>query len=570
MALGMASMPEAQRREAALSLQRTRGNRFVQRMAAAQVPVQAKREPNRTGMPDGLKAGIESLSGLDMSDVRVHANSDRPARLNALAYTQGNQIYLGSGQEKHLPHEAWHVVQQKDRRVCPELSIHGQALNKDESLEKEADAKAALVTRELGQRKGYLTTATLSEIGPIQLNGRDSDYRLDIIMPGSGDKYWRLPYLVGEKDEAKKREGSKEQGEKNYFKGSTIQDISKNYKKVIIHGPTSNVKYPPRGFFDAGENSIKNNISTTMLIVDDIFKQWAVLNNPIVVNIKAHSRNAVAAIKAANKLNNQFKNNIKINLMAFDPVPGPFHNQEYHEKKMDAEINSTIIYSVSTQYKRFFNPMSVKEGQRYIMTRQNHEAGIRCGFIFNGKIYKDETPKETNIVDMVALEVASITDLPRGYYIPKSYDPKVEQKGFEPEEIIKVDKEKAAEFIDKEQNFKEKGSKHETRWFGTSDKQTERRRRIMTAIDPNYETSKNAIRFIKENGYWLKSHLGAHCTLEETQLRSIIEEEENYAKIAIEKINKNPNEIQKNLKDYESGFQKIMEGLKQFECRQSL
>src|SRR5688572_16083515 len=39
---------------------------------------------NRTGMPDPLKAGIESLSGMDLSDVRVHSNSDKPAQLNAL------------------------------------------------------------------------------------------------------------------------------------------------------------------------------------------------------------------------------------------------------------------------------------------------------------------------------------------------------------------------------------------------------------------------------------------------------------------------------------------------------
>lgn len=36
------------------------------------LPVQAKSEPNHTGLPDQLKAGIESLSGMDMSDVRVH------------------------------------------------------------------------------------------------------------------------------------------------------------------------------------------------------------------------------------------------------------------------------------------------------------------------------------------------------------------------------------------------------------------------------------------------------------------------------------------------------------------
>jgi hypothetical protein len=65
---------------------------------------------NKTGLPDRLKAGIESLSGIDMSDVRVHANSARPAQVGALAYAQGNEIHLGSGQEKHLAHEAWHVV----------------------------------------------------------------------------------------------------------------------------------------------------------------------------------------------------------------------------------------------------------------------------------------------------------------------------------------------------------------------------------------------------------------------------------------------------------------------------
>jgi hypothetical protein len=100
---------------------------------------QAKPEPNRTGIPDRLKAGIESLSGIDMSDVRVHANSPKPAGLNALAYTQGNQIYLGPGQERHLPHEAWHAVQQKQGRVRATGQMKGGVLiNDEEGLEGEA------------------------------------------------------------------------------------------------------------------------------------------------------------------------------------------------------------------------------------------------------------------------------------------------------------------------------------------------------------------------------------------------------------------------------------------------
>ena len=54
----------------------------------------AQRQVNRTGMPDHLKAGIESLSGFSMDDVRVHYNSDKPATVQALAYTQGTDIHV--------------------------------------------------------------------------------------------------------------------------------------------------------------------------------------------------------------------------------------------------------------------------------------------------------------------------------------------------------------------------------------------------------------------------------------------------------------------------------------------
>ena len=95
--------------------------------------------PNQTGLPDNLKSGIESLSGMDISDVRVHYNSSRPAQLNAHAYAQGSDIHLGSGQEKHLPHEAWHTVQQRQGRVQPTMQMRGEQINNDAGLEHEAD-----------------------------------------------------------------------------------------------------------------------------------------------------------------------------------------------------------------------------------------------------------------------------------------------------------------------------------------------------------------------------------------------------------------------------------------------
>ena len=105
-------------------------------------PVQKK--ANNTGLPDKLKSGIENLSGYSMDDVKVHRNSSKPAQLQAHAYAQGNQIHLASGQEKHLPHEAWHVVQQKQGRVKPTLQMKGKvAINDDAGLEKEADVMGA-------------------------------------------------------------------------------------------------------------------------------------------------------------------------------------------------------------------------------------------------------------------------------------------------------------------------------------------------------------------------------------------------------------------------------------------
>lgn len=104
--------------------------------------LQAKEEarPNRTGIPDRLKSGLEALSAMDLSGVRVHRNSPKPAQLNALAFTQGQEIHVAPGQEKHLPHEGWHVVQQMQGRVRATMQLKdGIPVNDDDGMEHEAD-----------------------------------------------------------------------------------------------------------------------------------------------------------------------------------------------------------------------------------------------------------------------------------------------------------------------------------------------------------------------------------------------------------------------------------------------
>ena len=111
-----------------------------------QVPQKAQaNKPNLTGIPTQMKLNFEQRSGLSFDDVRVHYNSDKPAQLQALAYTQGTQVYVGPGQEIYLPHELGHIVQQKAGLVHPTKFINGIAINDSPLLEKAADAMSQLV-----------------------------------------------------------------------------------------------------------------------------------------------------------------------------------------------------------------------------------------------------------------------------------------------------------------------------------------------------------------------------------------------------------------------------------------
>lgn len=123
-----------------------------------------QKKANKMGLPDNLKSGIENLSGVDMSDTKVHYNSSKPAQLNAHAYAQGNQIHLASGQEKHLAHEAWHVVQQKQGRVKPTTEVAGAKVNDSASLEKEADMMGgkALQMKRIGSVPNQKNATTVS------------------------------------------------------------------------------------------------------------------------------------------------------------------------------------------------------------------------------------------------------------------------------------------------------------------------------------------------------------------------------------------------------------------------
>jgi hypothetical protein len=158
----------------------------------------AKAAPNRTGLPDALKAGVENLSGIAMDDVRVHYGSARPAALHAKAYAQGSDIHLAPGEERHLPHEAWHVVQQKQGRVKATIQAKGVPINDDGGLEREADlmgaraAAAAPVQRAALLKAGPLSSGQapiqgfqLQQVNEFREGITDLHYRHDDAIGGN-------------------------------------------------------------------------------------------------------------------------------------------------------------------------------------------------------------------------------------------------------------------------------------------------------------------------------------------------------------------------------------------------
>lgn len=157
-------------------------NGFIDNRQQSRIKTTVQFQKNNTGLPDSLKSGIENLSGYSMDDVKVHYNSSQPAQLNAHAYAQGTDIHIAPGQEKHLAHEAWHVVQQKQGRVKPTMQMKGKInANDDKELENEADVMGKKADSHLGVVQRKLNTSNffsgiVQRVTKIKYFPRDFDY----------------------------------------------------------------------------------------------------------------------------------------------------------------------------------------------------------------------------------------------------------------------------------------------------------------------------------------------------------------------------------------------------------
>jgi hypothetical protein len=209
--------------------------KYMQKNSEVNSEIKQSLPPN--GLPAQLKSGVENLSGVSLDDVKVNYDSSQPSQMGAAAFAKGSEIHVGPGQEQHLPHEAWHVVQQKKGRVKPTAIIDNTPINDNAALEKEADimgAKAATNGEQLLQKKSLSNTSS-SGNGVYQYEKEDENPVLD-----NGMTAVNLASNVNEKV-------SGAFGEEGMLDAGLINDNASAIAGNVFSGLTSTVEWVQSG-----------------------------------------------------------------------------------------------------------------------------------------------------------------------------------------------------------------------------------------------------------------------------------------------------------------------------------
>ncbi|MCR4770664.1 MAG: DUF4157 domain-containing protein [Bacteroidaceae bacterium] len=366
---------------------------------------------NETGMPDNLKAGIENLSGFSMDDVRVHYNSSKPATVQALAYTQGIDIHIAPGQEKHLPHEAWHVAQQMAGRVSPTTNINGMPVNDNAELEHEADVMGEKAV----QRKAIssnIQSSVICNSKTIQC-GRAND-----IMPLATANHAIIIKI--------NFAGSSYPSWGKQAKGTSCGQVSGHdiLVKTKDNGLVYEYSFPgpmSAGGMLNGSPSIDQLVNSATSVITPLL---SVSRAHLI--IKGHSRGAVAA----GELYRVFVNNpniIECNLTMLDPVPGPDAYSMYPQTDLNlsatgapiapgANTGKVVFFSLGIAhqnafYRQFFTPQIVQNANVYIFTNDGHSCYVDTANNPTVQNKKDRYDFQGTIYTY-----SQLSTLPSGYY----------------------------------------------------------------------------------------------------------------------------------------------------------
>lgn len=179
--------------------------------------------PLRFVDPDGREA------------VTVDFNSSGLASIGARAYAQGSSVHLMPGQEKHLPHEAWHVVQQNQGRVRPTLAtptmvndIEAFTYENSATDTDEQQTRNITINDSPLRRREQLVDA----IGKL-FNTQDASVNINVVATESAEN--RVLYEAGGRDagadpKGKRRHNSQVAGQRRT--GHTKRQRKRNKQKV--------------------------------------------------------------------------------------------------------------------------------------------------------------------------------------------------------------------------------------------------------------------------------------------------------------------------------------------------
>ncbi|WP_162231119.1 eCIS core domain-containing protein [Sunxiuqinia dokdonensis] len=162
-------------------------------------PVQAKRNND---LPEELQAKMETSFGSDFSNVKIHKNSKKAAKLNALAFTQGEQIHFAPGQfnphsksgQELIGHEMAHVTQQRQGRVSSTGTVNGMPMNRDKGLESEADTMG----KQAAQAKFPASkTPFVQQVKPTPVSSDVTQFALPAVVAAMGAAEWIAAGALG-------------------------------------------------------------------------------------------------------------------------------------------------------------------------------------------------------------------------------------------------------------------------------------------------------------------------------------------------------------------------------------
>ena len=258
------------------------------------------------------------------------------------------------------------------------------------------------------QAKLASTTSVIQLAGGRSENFADQSKVLKLEMAGSGDSLFR------HRSQWVKHGGGTITKNDANRKGHGTPRLRKSHVGLPIHGQvrerdggrTWTIGGPlgpgGKGTLDEGKNRIANNIETGETIIHNALEAtggagWLVL-------IKAHSRGAVAAAQVARYAKQNYPL-AKVEAVFFDPVPGPVHMGSSTSTNVDMLDESTVVYSMKTDYGAFFTPQEVKGTKRVIISQKGHGVGYEIGVEYSGATYKG----------------SNINSLPPGIYISIGY-----------------------------------------------------------------------------------------------------------------------------------------------------